>query len=718
MKKFFGVLALFSLTVTNVLPTFGQQPTPVPPTQDETIRVGTAAVQLDVIVSDKSGRRVRDLSAAEFDVRDENEPRSIDYFVAIDGSRVVSKTDRTAANADAKGNVDANATVPLTTPYQGRHIALVFDDLNLSNDNFLRSRRALSDFINGKLTRNDMAAIISTGGALGSLQQFTNDKQRLLSALNRIAAQGSSDRSPALRMNITPAEAARIDANDETVLSAVVRRVSNESLANQIGSTPSTAADLGGAGARNAEEEILRQKIRAEARAIIARSGASTRNVLTTLKNLFSAMANLPGRKIVVLLTESLSTLGQTTDDVTTQLTQLIDQARRSGVSVYSLDAAGLRTRNTTASEYITATGMTTRGTAPESISSDFENLGAARALAVATGGQLFANTNDIGAGLERAVEDSSSYYVIGFKPTALDNKFHRVAVSVKGRTDLIVRTRRGYLAINQETVRGTEAELLDALMRSPVPRIDLPLEVVANVVPVRGEQVVLMGLHVGRNYLTLPAANAADQTVNYEVVSYVFPAGHDKPVGALIRTASFDFVKEPQARQKLKTDGLILVKEFTQLPPGNYQIRAVVREKATGAVGSNYQFFEVPDLKQSKLTAVSSLVLTPVGQTGFSGHHSFKRGTEVEMRYVIYNLPNDHATLTQHVKLLDAEGRVMMDGPLPLSTTKVADNQSLYPQGTRVTVPAARGRYVLIVTLRDAKGKIDIERRADFMVE
>src|SRR5438034_11223006 len=91
-------------------------------------------------------------------------------------------------------------------------IAFVVDDLTLSADNFLRSRQALAEYVNTKLSSSDMAAIISTGGSIASLQQFTNDKGRLLSALRRIALQNTSVSRTRNRYNITLAEATRIES--------------------------------------------------------------------------------------------------------------------------------------------------------------------------------------------------------------------------------------------------------------------------------------------------------------------------------------------------------------------------------------------------------------------------------------------------------------------------------------------------------------------------
>ncbi len=720
-KKISVALLGLLLCLSQVAPVFSQNPsaTPSPAAasaqQEETITVGTAAVQLEAIVTDKTGRRINGLTAADFQVLDEGKAQTLDYFTSIEGSRV-SRTDNPNAATTGTG-ADENKTTapvsPLVVPYQGRHIALVFDDLNLTNDNFLRSRRALADYINANLTTQDMFALISTGGALASLQQFTNDKQRLLSALNRIAAQSRNNETSDKRLyGLTDDEALRIDRGDNVALDNVKRRASIEDSGPQ-----GTIADESIGQPKREGGDPLDSRIRTYAKSIVSEIGQVSRNNLATLKSLFKGMADLPGRKIVVLMTQSFVTADGTSEDINNQLTQIIEQARRDGISVYAMDAAGLQTSNVSASERITGANLAFRNANPDLTLSSFEKLNGARRLVLGTGGELITNTNNLAAGLQKAIEDSSSYYVLGFKPEVLDNKFHRIAITIKGKPDLIVRSRRGYLAINQETVSGTQSELYSALS-SPVSRVDLPLEVVANVVPVNQEQVVITGLHVGRNYLSLPAADAANQMAAYDIATYVFGAGRDKPVGGVERTVTFDLSK-PEERQKIKTSGaVLLVKEYTQLPPGSYQVRAVVREKATGLIGTSYQFFEIPNLKERKIVSASSIVLTPSGQTAFSGMNSFKGGTDVDVRFILYNLPKETAGLIQKLQLVDATGKPLFDSPLAILAPGQTADQTQAQQTTRFNLPKARGRYSLILTLKDAKGKVDVERRTDLVVE
>lgn len=710
-----------------------QNPAPAPAAQDkDTIRISTSSVQMDVIVTDKTGKRINGLTASDFQILDEGVPQTVDFFSAIEGSRVTNSLGGKLA-AGAGGGAARNNVSPLATPFESRFVVLVMDDLHLTTENLMRSRSALLDYVNTQMTPSDLVAVTATTGTIGALQQFTNDKQRLLSAINRIGALGGySDRARDARFNMTAAEAVRIDAGDQGVLDNVKRRMAQDDPALNLYKPPSRETGSRGGNTRASKPEeqnpettptpeneednsALQSMIKSAAKALVGQMAIAAQASLKTLATLFQGMSDLPGRKVVVLVTEQLVTAGSTTGDMSGQLNNLIDIARRSGVSVYAVDATGLRANNSQASERITGRELQVKATRLEATFSDFENLGAARTLVLGTGGEMILNTNDLSLGLQKAMEDSSSYYVVGFTPSgAPDNKFHRLNVSVKGRSDLVVRTRRGYLSVNADTVRGTNTELVAALI-SPVQRMDIPLDIVANVLPGDGGQVTITGFRVGRNYLSLPAATAPDPTAAYELVAWIFPAGRDEPAGRIEKTFTYD-VKDPEAVKKLKTEGFLYVSKSTQLAPGPYQIRAVVREKSTGHVGSAYQFFEVPDVKNKKDVSLSSVLITPTGQTEFGGHNAFKPASEVDMRWVIYNAPRDVKSLEQRVKMIDAHGKVLMDSPL--APVPPQGDQSQAAQGTRFKLPPMRGRYSLIVSLQGDKGRVSEERRADFSIE
>src|SRR5687767_15896862 len=61
-----------------------QQPTPTPPRRsDDVVRVYTELVQTDVMVFDKQGRFVKDLTRDNFELRVDGKPRPIEAFELI-----------------------------------------------------------------------------------------------------------------------------------------------------------------------------------------------------------------------------------------------------------------------------------------------------------------------------------------------------------------------------------------------------------------------------------------------------------------------------------------------------------------------------------------------------------------------------------------------------------------------------------------------------------
>jgi VWFA-related protein len=88
-----------------------------------------------------------------------------------------------------------------------------------------------------------------------------------------------------------------------------------------------------------------------------------------------------------------------------------------------------------------------------------FERQNNLRALAAATDGVAVMNNNDIARGLQRVVNDLTSYYLLGYYSTntKLDGKFRNIKVRVK-RPGVEVRARRGYRAATPEEMSGGTA--------------------------------------------------------------------------------------------------------------------------------------------------------------------------------------------------------------------------------------------------------------------
>src|SRR2546423_13286219 len=73
-------------------------------------------------------------------------------------------------------------------------------------------------------------------------------------------------------------------------------------------------------------------------------------------------------------------------------------------------------------------------------------------ALAADTGGKAIFNTNDLKKGLAPAIRETSTYYLLAWKPDAQSQKqrrFRNLEVKLTGRPDLTVRVRKGYFDLD-----------------------------------------------------------------------------------------------------------------------------------------------------------------------------------------------------------------------------------------------------------------------------
>jgi VWFA-related protein len=168
--------------------------------------------------------------------------------------------------------------------------------------------------------------------------------------------------------------------------------------------------------------------------------------------------------------------------DHETQFTRLLQRANRANVSFYPLDARGL-----VPFDEPIGPGR------PPTPSVDAARLGARhsnlRALAENTDGYAIVNTNALDRGLERMVQDTGAYYLLGYysSNTRLDGRFRELTVRVK-RQGADVRARPGYLAPTEAELASTRVEAL--MNGAPPGHTTIPPSVArafAGLAPLRG---------------------------------------------------------------------------------------------------------------------------------------------------------------------------------------------------------------------------------------
>lgn len=176
----------------------------------------------------------------------------------------------------------------------------------------------------------------------------------------------------------------------------------------------------------------------------------STENFLFTLMDVCNSLAQVPGRKAVVLLSGGfpMSHLWQD------ELDAMIQAANKADVTFYPIDATGLTDVGNSAN----VSGGAGRGeqmSVPATVGEEVLDT-----MSKGTGGFTIVNSNDYLRALSKVADDLNESYTLGFVPPSSEEpgRYHRIEVKVEGR-GLKVRAREGYY----------ESRALDQLAGKPI---------------------------------------------------------------------------------------------------------------------------------------------------------------------------------------------------------------------------------------------------------
>jgi VWFA-related protein len=164
-------------------------------------------------------------------------------------------------------------------------------------------------------------------------------------------------------------------------------------------------------------------------------------------------------------------------------LRSLIDRARAANVAIYTVDPRGL-------------VGPNTSGRDNPGVTSDFDETGTHRDLAVATGGRAIVNSNDIDGSLRKVTVENRAYYLLGYEPAAGDGakkpKARKIRVSTRSPgVELLHRS------IYLPGAGGSNA--VPELIASPLPVRDLPIALAPAAVAIdKKKRAILLPFEIG----------------------------------------------------------------------------------------------------------------------------------------------------------------------------------------------------------------------------
>jgi VWFA-related protein len=758
----------------NKAPASGGAQVTIPPGAP-VIKVQAPSVVVDVIVTDKKGRSVLGLTAADFALYENNQPQKIVTFVppvtaATGAPAVEAKSEIAPKTAPAAPSPPPAAAAPSKPgEREARDLAsvhfitLVLDLGDLQPAHIKRSCDAASKYLQKDVAADDFVAIYWVDQSLHLVLAFTKDKQQALVALDRLSGRASGGRLTTQARIETEQEIQ--DLNDEIY-------GLNASSTTGVGSTPTApgngppAAGGGGGsggGAQAAEVQMEKTELATLMKFLWSQTALQARAVLLALRAIAQAYQSLPGRKNVVVFSEGFLH----SPEVEPEIQAVVDAANRANVAFYIIDAGGLLSEYYDASNTSPPDPSGTReafrvgnwgqydqistglrkfdwSAHLAGVDSRHEDLGQ---VAVATGGLMMKNQNDLLVGLESVDRDLREFYTLVYQPTDTnyDGSFRRIKVEAL-QPGLHVRNRQGYWAIPAgEDVMMTPAaaQLVGAVENGSLrPAFAPELNAVALFAP-DGKFVAPVRVSLPAKLVTLE--RDGDRYRGGATLVLLARDHTGRPVSVYQRFFSFDLTHKQwdefrkrnldiSARLSLPELKPVTVEGILQLPSGTVAQGHCEVLPSIPAPASNSGSGPAPNLDSGP--ALTSLLLSNsiVPAQGIADPADPLRGEnfQIDLPARARFAPSDKLTLYYGILLRDpaVQGRrfhvaYTLKSSAGALAPLQAEELTLPPPQNRLLVlkqfdlnRLAPGRYTMEVSIADASGHGTVSTSAGFIIE
>jgi VWFA-related protein len=531
-----------------------------------TLSVTSKLVIEAVNVKDKQGKSIHGLTAKDFTVMENGVEQSISFCeyqelpVAADAASTKVPENVVVYNRLAVTQIAAEK--PGDVKYRNKRLISIYFDLTaMPPEDKVRALEAAERFVRTQMTSSDLVSILRYGGgSVDVLQDFTDDHNKLLSIMETLIV-GENQQSE----DITN------DAN---------------------------AADAGAAFGQDSGEFNL----------------FNTDRQLSALQTAAKMLGRLSEKKVLIYFASGLTLHGV---DNQAQLHATVDEAIRSGVSFWPIDARGLVAQAPLgdATQGSPGNAAMYSGTAALAVTTRLQqSQDTLFALAGDTGGKALLDYNDLTRGIVQAQQSTTSYYIIGYYTTntTLDGRFRKIKISVKPELAANLDYRQGYYAGKQFgafTAADKERQLEDALMLGdPVTELTIAMEI--NYFQLnRAEYFVPVVVKIPGRELALAKKGGAQHTLIDFLLEVKDEVGNNATVQNLRDNVNIklnDATATELAKRPIEYDT-----GFTLLP-GKYSIKFLARDDETGRIGTFQTSFVIPNLnKETKRVAISSVVLS-----------------------------------------------------------------------------------------------------------
>lgn len=543
-------------------PTQAPPGTPAGPADQVIFRTSSQLVLETVGVKGKNGLPVEGLTAKDFIVTEDGAAQTI----AIFEYQKLPEAPSDPLPANTIGPVNPLPKLPKTviapeTPgdvkYRDKRLlALYFDMTSMPIPDQLRALAAAQKFVQTQMTPADLMAImVFSSGSVQVLQDFTEDRARLLSIIETLAV-----------------------GEDENA------------------SSTDNQADTGAAFGQNDAEFNL----------------FFTDRELSALQTAATMLGRLNEKKSLIYFASGLRLNGNNNQ---AQLHATINAAIRAGVAFWPIDARGLTASSPLGDASRGSPGgqaMYTGAAAMTAMTNIQRSQDTLWTLGADTGGKALLDVNDLSMGIVNAQKSFTSYYILGYYTSNANNdgKFRRIKITLRDGVSGELDYRQGYYATKEFkkfTSADKDRQLEEAFMLGdPITELTIAME--AGYFQLNSaEYFVPVEVKIPGSELALAKKGGAEHTL-LDIMAEVKDefGSTESNVRDKIDVKLSDFTAAELAKRPYAYDT-----GFTLLP-GRHVLKMLVRDAETGRIGTYQTTIVIPNLnKEQKRIAISSVVLS-----------------------------------------------------------------------------------------------------------
>ena len=546
--------------------------------------VEVVLIEIPLYVVDKKGDPVKDLKPEDLTLYENGKEQKITHFVLV------------------QNDSPQIASLVSNYPAARRQFLLFFDFAFANPARIVKAREASLNFIKEKIYPNDLVAV-ATYSALGGLRvlsNFTNDREQLFYIINTLGLADSKQRM------LGP-----VGFSFPTF---------SQQSADTVFKTDSSGA-LGDADFMELLDKVQKRKEQIY--------GGYVADFISELNKLSLALNTIRGRKHIIYFSEGFDSKVLTGKSLTGLAADVEEFAQTGGVPTADTDSrfgdTGLRMRLYDALQSIASAdcpvhsvdigGLRTQAGSVTEVEGVGRTLTSIRrgqdtltVLSRETGGLVYKNINEINQPLENLLEVTNTYYILGYYPEdkTEEGKFRKIKIKTS-RSDIDISYRKGYYEAKPYKDYSNfekRIQLVEYIVKD-LQSSEIQFESLVSAF--RGRE----GICRVPVFLKFPGRQFLERKkgVKLEIYGYaISSSGVFKDFFHQTITLSPQKVKKKLELYGVKYFDLHLV------PPGDYKIKLIVRDKETGEIGSQFQEISVPDYDKGELGLSGPVFIPPEG--------------------------------------------------------------------------------------------------------